>query len=255
VGIFDIDLATAFGAGQVEIRFQPIVSLLDHSLMGVEALARLRDPQGRIWPPEHFVAAAERSGLAALLSERVVAQAIDDFSAAFSADCEVWLAINLPLGVFLDAASPAMVAGHALLCGLPAGRILIELTESQPVQDLGDLARAIALWQRAGFRSVLDDIDPGTHNLWQLLEQPFCAVKIDLALVGRLPDDPVAVGFVTRVVERTRGNGIKVVAEGVESEAMADHLRRLGVDQAQGFLISRPMRSTMLPAWWCTWPS
>jgi EAL domain-containing protein (putative c-di-GMP-specific phosphodiesterase class I) len=251
--LFEVALLAALDTGEVEILFQPVVRLEDMSLSGVEALARLRDAEGHVWLPDDFMPEAERSGFAQNLSEKIVARAILDFTASFPAETTLWLAINLPLCVFLTPGNTAMVAGQAELYGLAPARITIELTESQPVHDLGELAAAIAVWRASGFKLALDDVEPATHNLWQLLELPFFAVKLDLGIVGRLPDDPVAVDFVTAVVAHTRSRGMKLVAEGIESQAMATDLRRLGVDHAQGFLISPPMRGMLLPAWWCNW--
>ena len=251
----EIDLTTAFGTGQVEILFQPVVNLADLTMVGVEALARLRDSAGRIWLPDQFVPAAEKAGLAPNMSENVVAEAILDFTTTFPLEANLWLAINLPLSVFLALRSPAMVAERAKHHALPPARITIELTESQPVLDMASLRHAIARWHLAGFKIALDDIEPATHNLWQLLDEPFAAVKLDMSVVTGLSHNAAAVDFVTDVVAHANKRGIHVVAEGVESEPMATQLRALGVDHAQGFLISRPMQGTLLPAWWCNWLS
>ena len=255
MGIFDVDLQDAFYTGQVEIRFQPVVSLHGLSVLGVEALARLRDKSGHIWLPDHFVPAAEKAGLAKILTERVAAQAIEDFSASFSPESDLWLSINLPLNVFMAPETIPMIEAHAARAHLAHERILIELTESQPVLDVEALRPVLESWAAHGFRIALDDIEPTTRNLWQLLSLPFNVVKLDLLLVNQLARDQAAVDFVTEVVRHAREHQIKIVAEGVESEEMAAQLRALGVDHAQGFLISRPMRSMMLPAWWYMWLS
>lgn len=236
----------------MEIRFQPIVSLRYLSLLGVEALARLRDKNGRIWSPNHFVPIVERSGLSAVLAERAAARAIEGFAGGFGTESKLWLSINLPLDVFLEPGSITMVAGYAEKFGVAPERIIIELTESQPVEDVPQLVEALSGWHAQGFRVALDDITPETPNLPQLLQLPFAVVKLDLSVTAHIGSDPSAEKFVRDVVAAVPQT-VEIIAEGVESEQIASRLRELGVDLAQGFLISRPMRGMMLPAWWYMW--
>ena len=137
--------------------------------------------------------------------------------------------------------------------GLSPERIMLELTESLPVTDVPGLAQALERWRDAGFGLALDDISPLVENYVDLLALPFTSVKLDKGTVMHAACDGEALGFLEDVVARALRSGKAVIAEGIETWRSWRQMRELGVDQAQGFLVARPLPAAALPVWQRGW--
>jgi EAL domain-containing protein (putative c-di-GMP-specific phosphodiesterase class I) len=137
--------------------------------------------------------------------------------------------------------------------GLDADRILVELTESRPVGDLPALRAAIERMRKAGYGLAIDDVGPAVPNYAAMIEMPFTALKLDKVIVQQACGNDNVRSFVSNTIEAARTHGLKVIAEGVEDMKTWNLVRELGADEAQGFLISRPLPLAALPLWLKAW--
>lgn len=245
-------LRRALERGELEVRFQPIVSIADRRPIGCEALARWQSSaRGQsVIPPDSFVPLAERSGLARALTFIVLTRALRDFAAAGPASLAV--SVNLPLTVLLRPEVAILIRGACQEAGIAPARLTLELTETMRVEDPPLLRRALERLRAAGHAVVIDDwthADPRRR----LLDLPFTGVKLDSRLVAALPRARRMREEVERLVANCARRGLGVTAEGVATPGMWRAVATAGVAQAQGFAIGRPMAADSLPAWLRAW--
>jgi EAL domain-containing protein (putative c-di-GMP-specific phosphodiesterase class I) len=247
------EIRAALSGAMVETRYQPVVWLADRAPVGVEALVRLNHPARGTLLPGAFVPQVEDAGLAGQLTDLVVASAFADMTDAALAPLGLSVSLNFPLDVLLGTAALARLEATREAAGIPVGRVVVELTESQPVGDLAALRDAVEHLRDAGYQVVIDDVSPAVVGLDQLLDLPFTGIKLDQHLVHQLATDPASVAEVERIIRIARLRELTVVAEGVETVALWHQLTALGVDQAQGFLVAHAMPAAALPVWLQTW--
>jgi EAL domain-containing protein (putative c-di-GMP-specific phosphodiesterase class I) len=249
------DIAINFRASDIECRFQPIVRLHDRRAAGMEALARLRHRDHGTISPDQFIPQIERAGLSLRLTEAVAQGAMAAVDPGFLDRHDLFVTINLPLDVLLFPEALTRIDLHRNAVGIPAARILIELTESRPVSDIPPLASAVEHWRHAGYQVAIDDMGPEMMNQLDLFDLPFNVVKLDKEVVLRSEADALARSYLQRTVDNAHRRSLAVIAEGIENEAMWNRMRDLGVEYAQGFLIGRPLPASALPAWLEGWSS
>jgi diguanylate cyclase (GGDEF)-like protein len=223
---------------ELRVHYQPVVSF-DGEVLGVEALVRWQDPQRGLVPPADFVPIAEETGLIVHLDEWVLEHACEDV-----AEWRQGLAPELSLGVNLSAARltrpglEAMVAGVLNATGMERTALCLEVTETALLADTVAAAVALNGLRDLGVRIALDDFGIGYSSLLYLRRFPVQFIKLDRIFVlglGRHSADDAIAGS---VVDLAHVLGMHAIAEGVETAAQADILRRLGCDAAQGFLWS-----------------
>ncbi len=247
------DIAVAFSAGDVECRFQPIVRLADRRPMGMEVLARLRHADHGTIGPDLFIPQIERAGLSLRLTEAVAQGALAAIDPAFLERHDLFVTLNLPLDVLLFPESLTRIDRHRTHFGIPAKRVLIELTESRPVIDIPMLAAAVDHWRGGGYNVAIDDMGPEMMNQLDLFNLPFTVVKLDKQVVLRSEHDLLARRYLQRTVDNALSRSLKIIAEGIENEAMWNRLRDMGVEYAQGFLIARALPASALQDWLEAW--
>jgi EAL domain-containing protein (putative c-di-GMP-specific phosphodiesterase class I) len=238
----------------IETRYQPIVRIADRKPVAVEVLARMNHPVRGTLRPDRFVPQMENAGLAPALTKAVTFRAFTDMAAPALASCGLEIALNFPLDVLLVPQAMTLLDAQRLDVGIEAAQVIIELTESRPVEDVVQLGRAIERLRRAGYGVVIDDVQPEVPRLGALMELPFTGVKLDKDLVQVLADDAGLHDFTRQTVDVAKSRGLSVTAEGVEDAAAWRLLTALGVDMAQGFLIARPMLAVAIPVWLRRWP-
>lgn len=253
------DLQAALAGTGLAALYQPMVRVRDRGPVSLEVLARLDHPRHGVLAPEHFVPQMEGAGLARRLTESVAALSFCDYR-RYLDGLGLTLALNFPLDVLLDHAAVTTLDAQRESAGIAAEQVLIELTESRPLdtRDAAEVAAFGAAMRRLralGYGLAIDDVGPDTTNLRLLLGFGFTALKLDRAVVQDSGTSPDTCRFVRDTIAAARATDLVVIAEGVEDEAGWQRMQELGVDQLQGYLISRPLQAAAVGAWLQRWRS
>lgn len=245
------DLVRLVHDGLIETRYQPIARMADGVITSAEVLARLNHPQHGALPPNWFIPRFEETGLAFGLTNLVSTRAFDDW--AFPGFPRIAIAVNYPLNVLSHPGVAAALDEQRAARGLTAADVVIELTESRPVEDFAALSRSLEHLRAVGYRISIDDAGPAVKNLDRLLTLPFTGLKLDKSIVDRIGTRHPDAATAPAIIARAQKLGLNVVAEGVETQAGWDRLRALGVAEAQGFFIARPLPAAAVPVWLAAW--
>jgi diguanylate cyclase (GGDEF)-like protein len=242
------DLRGAIEQNALTLVYQPKVAMESRSVRSLEALVRWTHPQLGVVSPAEFVPLAERTGGSRILTSWVLGAAIRQMGEWRRAGLDVELAVNLSAPDILD---PDL--GDEILQTLRAHRVestalLLEITESAVMRDPQLAARNMQLLRIAGVRFAIDDFGTGHSSLSQLRLLPVDELKIDRSFVRDAHLGTDAATIITSTIDLAHSMNLRAVAEGVEEPAAWNLLRRLGCDYAQGFLISRPLPATDIPA-------
>jgi diguanylate cyclase (GGDEF)-like protein len=243
------DLRRALDGGQLEVYFQPKVTMRDRHLVGVECLARWQHPAHGEVAPEDFVAVAEHTGQLHRLTEVVLAEGLRRCRQWADADRPLSIAVNLSARTLLDSRFPDLVHQMLKQYRVPAAQVTFEISEPGM---LGDIERALPTMFRLrdlGIRLSVDDFGTGASSLSYLRQLPVQEVKIDNSFVQGMATDSGDLAIVRAVISLSREFGLTVVAEGVESELTLDLLEEMGCEIGQGYLFSRPLPYERLEAW------
>jgi EAL domain-containing protein (putative c-di-GMP-specific phosphodiesterase class I) len=227
--------------------YQPKVELATGRIVGVEALVRWMDPARGLVPPGEFVPALETTGLIGEVAQKIMDRAI--------ADWRGWRDAGLPaprIAVNVAAAQlrnedfvPALQRALAALQGDPSA-LSVEITESILISNMERAIEVLTQVRALGVPVAIDDFGTGYSSLAYIVTLPIDELKIDRAFVKKITADAAYEGIVRTCVSLARGLNLKVVAEGVETQAQAAKLRALECDQAQGFLYSPPVPADQL---------
>nr|WP_321459296.1 EAL domain-containing protein [uncultured Cohaesibacter sp.] len=218
--------------------YQPILDIQSGRLSGCEVLVRWRKPDGSITSPGHFIDAAEASGLALPMTASLMEQVAEDLSESYGDRPNLKVAINLFNKHFEDLAIVREVEQVFGNSGVRFEQLVLEVTERQPLENL-DRARAIiSRLQELGVRVALDDAGTGHGGFAYLQKLGMDIIKIDKLFVDTITADAESVPIIDSLSQMAKGMDMVVVAEGVETDEQLDYLRRIGIDEAQGFLFS-----------------
>ena len=237
----------ALDRDELDVAYQPIVSAGTGRIVGVEALLRWRGepPEGVDGPatPEELIGVAEETGLISRVGEWMVQRACHDMTGLRSVQPGLDLTVSVNVsGAQLRREGFVVAVMSALQrSGLPADRLVLELTESVLVEDAPVATGALHGLRHAGVRLAMDDFGTGYSALANLTRIPLSVVKIDRSFVEGLIVDGHQAAIVRAIVGMARALGMHIVAEGVEHHAQAGVLADLGCDQMQGYLFGRPM--------------
>ena len=242
-------LHRALEMGEIEMQLQPIVDLGDGRLAGVEALLRWRRA-GALVPPLEFVPLAEEAGLIAEIERYALAEACrlgQQLAARHGAAVPVSVNVSPRHALQGDL---ALNVEHALATtDFEPGSLLVELTESERIEDVDRLADVLAAVRKLGVSVALDDFGTGWSTLGLLRRVPFDALKIDRSFTAGLPGSRSDRALVAAIVTLARSLGVPAVAEGIERPDQLAWLREVGCDLGQGYLFARPSTVEDLAAW------
>ena len=235
------ELRHAIESNQLVLHYQPKISLNKVSGMALEALVRWQHPERGLLPPAEFVPLAEMTDLIRPLTWWVVDAAVNQCRCWRDAGHTVKISVNISTRNLLDERLPDMIAEMVRQHGVAPECLEFELTESaimaDPVRSLDVLRRISAM----GHELSIDDFGTGYSSLAYLTKLPVQNLKIDRAFVRQMIRSPRDASIVQSTINLAHNLGMRVVAEGVEDAATLEKLRRLGCDEAQGYLISRPV--------------
>ena len=236
----EADLIKALGRGEIEIVYQPQFSCADNRVVGAEALARWQHPElGRIGAGAMF-AIAERADHVGQLSRQIARQA---FAGARDWPETMRLSLNvtsadLATSDFADTLAEAMNAA-----GFAPERLTLEITEQALVAELDPSAKRLQPLADLGISIALDDFGAGFCNFRYLKMLPLDALKLDRSMIEGITQDPRDLAVLRGILAMARALDLSVIAEGIESEAQREVVRREGCDAWQGFLGAMPMQS------------
>jgi diguanylate cyclase (GGDEF)-like protein len=232
-------LRGALQRGEFQVRYQPRVNVTSGAVTGFEALLRWQHPEYGLLGPSEFVPVLEDTGLIVEVGEWVLETVCNQIAAWRDRGLDPRpVAVNLSARQFrmpgLDRAIAAIVAE----AGIEAGLLEVELTESLLMHDPEETVKTLGNLERYGVRLAVDDFGTGYSSLMYLKRFPIDSLKIDRAFVSDATNNPEDAAIVRAIIDLGHSLGLKVVAEGVETQAQLDFLRECRCDEMQGFLFS-----------------
>jgi diguanylate cyclase (GGDEF)-like protein len=237
------DLRSALAKGELELHYQPLVDLRTEQVSSFEALLRWKHPTRGMVPPDLFVPIAEDSGLILEIGNWVLETACAE---AVKWPREIALAVNLSTREFAGHELANNVAKALKGSGLAAGRLELEITESVLLRNSKANLETLHELRGIGVHIALDDFGTGYSSLAYLQQFPFSKIKIDRSFISGLPRSAASQAIVRSVIGLGMALGMRVTAEGVETEAQYDWVR-LGCNEAQGYYIGRPTAASEIP--------
>jgi len=243
-----VDLRSARARGELFLLFQPVVSLVDRRVAGVEALLRWRHPTLGEVPPAEFLPIAEQSGLIGELQRFALEEAARAGAALPESAADVRIAVDAPAGYVATGAMVADVEAALRVSGLAPERLVLEISDGtvSSSEERGGLD--VSTLRLMGVHVALAGFGGDSSMLTHLTKLPIDMVKLDRAFVSRIDRDPKTRALCESIVGIGRALGMAVVAEGVETSAQLAVLSGFGCHLAQGFLLARPMPLEQLMA-------
>ncbi len=239
------ELADAVEHDEFVLHYQPKYDLTDGRLTGVEALLRWQHPTRGLVPPDEFLPLAEDTGLMRPITSWVLDNAVAQGKRWYDAGSELTVALNLSPSSLQDPGFVDEVRSILKRHGLPAERLVLEVTE-QTVMANSEAAREVMrALTRVGVSFSIDDFGTGYSSLTYLRILPVGELKIDRTFI-RDANGEIDLDIVETIVTLGRRLGLRVVAEGIETPEAADELRAIGCEVGQGFLLGRPAPAEQL---------
>ncbi|MDQ3935721.1 MAG: EAL domain-containing protein [Actinomycetota bacterium] len=234
-------LGRAIENGELYVRYQPKLAVAAERTDMVEALVRWRHPELGEIQPDGFIPLAERTGLIRALTAEVLRESLRQCARWRLAGLELRVSVNLSPRSLLDGELPARVESALADAGLEAGVLQLEVTETSIVTDAPRAREVLGRLREVGVSIAIDDFGTGYSSLAQLQSLPVDEIKIDRSFVIGMRSDEGNAAIVRSTIDLGRNLGLAVTAEGVEDEATAMQLARLGCDYLQGYHLGPPL--------------
>jgi diguanylate cyclase (GGDEF)-like protein len=237
----DGELRRAVARDELHLQYQPIVDLISGRMVGVEALVRWLHPDLGMIAPAEFIPVAEDSGLIADIGQWVLHAACAQMHQWHSAGhVGLYVAVNVS-DRQVKRGLVRQVDEALALSGLEPSCIELEITEQSLVDNIEASIAQLSLLKERGVKLAIDDFGTGFTSLSYVKRLPIDKLKIDMTFVKDLPNSPDDAAIAMTIVSLAQGLNLKVVGEGVQTQAQHDFLRDLGCHFAQGYLYSRPV--------------
>jgi EAL domain-containing protein (putative c-di-GMP-specific phosphodiesterase class I) len=231
------------------MHYQPKIDLDTGDVHSVEALVRWDHPTRGLLYPDAFLSLVEEFGLMPALTEVVLELALDQVVVWAAQGRPLTVAVNLSASSLVDDYLPEHVADLLADRGIPPSGLQLEITEEFLMADR-DRARSILTRLRdSDIQISFDDYGTGYSSLSYLLDLPIDELKLDRSFVFPMADDARAAALVASTIALAHSLDLRIVAEGVETAIVLTELKHLGCDQAQGYLMSRPVPAAELDHW------
>jgi len=243
------ELRQAIEKDQLSLYYQPKISFKTNHVIGVEALVRWQHPEYGFVPPEQFILPAEQTGLIHPLTRWVLKTALCQSDAWRQAGLNCPVAVNLSARNLHDPQLRDHLAKILKTSSVSPQQLELEITESAIMADPQRALEVITSLRAMGLRFALDDFGIGYSSLAYLKKLPVDTIKIDKSFVMDMEKDQDDVLIVLSTINLAHNLGLKVVAEGVETEQTWAQLFTFGCDAAQGYYMSKPMPAADLTRW------
>jgi PAS domain S-box-containing protein len=239
----ETDMRRAVEHGEFHVYYQPIVSLKDGQIVGFEALTRWHSPHGLVMPND-FIPVADETGIILSINRQLLHEACKQllsWQQQFPSNPPLSLSVNISPKQFTQADLPAQIGQLLQQSGMPPHCIDLEITETIAMADAEKSAGMLSGLKALGVGLDIDDFGTGYSSLSRLQSFRVDTLKIDRVFVSRMDTDHETFEIVRVIVMLAHSLGLKLVAEGVETQAQLDLLKGLGCERAQGYLFSKPV--------------
>ena len=240
------EVRAALERDEFVLHFQPRVDLQARRITGVEALVRWEHPEHGRLAPATFVPLIEQTALIGPLTTRVFELALVQMVAWRRRGIKLEMSINLSARNLLDVEQPIALAALLERHEVPPSRIMVEVTESAAMVDPERSVRVLQALRELGVGVSIDDFGTGNASIAYVAALPATELKIDRSFVTGMLGEPRSAAIVRSTIDLARNLGLRVVAEGIETEAVLEHLIGLGCDVGQGFFFSEPLPADQL---------
>jgi diguanylate cyclase (GGDEF)-like protein len=230
--------------------YQPQIDMDSGRALGVEALLRWRDPERGVIGPNEFIPIAEESGMIQALGARVLRDACRQLMTWHRQNMMLRLSVNLSVQQLQHDNWLSVVEDALRASGLPPRYLDLEITESVIITHPERAVSTLEKLKQMGVSITVDDFGTGYSNLSSLAQLPIQGVKIDQRFVHALEQNRSSEAITQAIIALSHSMGLRVIAEGVETVAQFEFLRKHGCEEAQGYLISRPLEAPELRSWW-----
>lgn len=244
------DLHDALANREMLCHFQPKISMHNGLLRGVEALVRWQHPQRGLVPPGQFLPLVLRYDLMDAMTMHVIEDTVAALRQWNDKGLRLTASINLSAQSLAESQWADWLTDTVRQAGLSPKQLILEVTESEVIRDLGKALGTLARLRMKGFGLAIDDYGTGYSSMQQLSVMPFTELKLDRSLVHGISHDAGLRVIVESALEMARGLGLSTVAEGIETDADWQVLARLNCELLQGFAVARPMPAADLLPWW-----
>ena len=239
----ETDMRKAIDLGEFHVYYQPIVSLQDGQIVGFEALTRWHSPKGLVMPND-FIPVADETGIILAINRQLLPEACQQlltWQQLFPSDPPLSLSVNISPKQFAQADLASQIGQLLHQSGMDPHCVDLEITETIAMADAERSFAVLAQLKALGVGLDIDDFGTGYSSLSRLQGFPVDTLKIDRAFVSHMDSDHETHEIVRIIVMLAHNLGLKVVAEGVETQAQLDLLRHVGCERAQGYLFSKPV--------------
>ncbi len=243
------ELPRALSGDEITVYYQPKIDLDAGTVVGVEALVRWLHPELGMVRPDEFIELTEVSGLINELTRKVVRQSIAQVRAWDRLGIHIGVAVNLSARNFHDPGLADFIVSELLRNDVSADRLVLEITESEVVDDLDLAVDVLRTLSDRGIRTSIDDFGTGFSSFTHLRRLPVHEIKIDRTFVGQMATNSDDLVIVRSIVNLGHDLQLEVVAEGVEDEWTLDNLRQLGCDRAQGYFFRPAVPAEEIPSY------
>jgi len=235
-------LRHALKLGELSVFYQPLVDIATRRIIGAEALLRWNNSVLGSVPPDEFIALAEQSGMIESIGAFVLTQGCEQFKGLIDQEGRALsLAVNVSPQQFRRGNLPELVDNILKLTGFAVERLELEVTEGLLLDNQGIVKGSLQTIRQQGIGLSMDDFGTGYSSLSYLRKFPFDIIKIDQSFIREMNTNPSDQALVAAAIAMAHALGIKVIAEGVETEAQLACLVEKNCDIAQGYLFSRPL--------------
>lgn len=239
----------ALERGEFELHYQPKVRLADRRVCGVEALLRWHHPEHGLLMPAAFISLVEQTALIGPLTLQTIDTALAQMVRWRRAGIDLEVAVNLSARNLLDADLPGQVAAALHRHEIPAERLTLEVTESATMIDPARAREVLCSLRDSGVSISIDDFGAGNASIGYLSSLPADELKVDRSLASGVCEDEHTASIVGSIVDLAKHLGLRVVAEGIETDEVIERLTELGCEIGQGYLIARPLSEQQLRDW------
>lgn len=247
------DLNDAIEQHQLVLHYQPQINMKTKKLEGVESLVRWQHPEQGLLYPNQFITLAEENNLIDKLTEEVISMAVEQNEKWMDEELKIPMSINVSAQNITSLSLPEHLKSLTDKHTVTPENITLEITESAVMSQLTSSLDVLNRLRMKGFSLSIDDFGTGYSSLSHLYKAPFTELKIDQDFVMKMTHHTEALIIVKICIMLGQMLGMKLVAEGVETQEMWDELNKLGCDVAQGYLIAKPMPADQLIQWKQDW--